>query len=138
MCKLQSHFRCKMKKVGIALALLVTTYAIAQQKQEKCTLPQGIFVMTDEPKEEWVMEVKGGQVIETIRSGEVIIYSTIVQSNPNNCTYFMIVTQVVGNESDVKVGDKYITTVNGFIDNYLYIRTETKKIGMELTLLQLK
>lgn len=138
MCKLQSHFGYKMKKVGIALALLVTTYAIAQQKQEKCTLPQGIFVMTDEPKEEWVMEVKGGQVIETIRSGEVIIYSTIVQSNPNNCTYFMIVTQVVGNESDVKVGDKYITTVNGFIDNYLYIRTETKKIGMELTLLQLK
>lgn len=138
MCKLQSHFRCKMNKIWIALTLLLNSYAIAQQKQEKCTLPQGIFVMTDEPKEEWVMEVKGGQVIETIRSGEVIIYSTIVQSNPNNCTYFMIVTQVVGNELDVKVGDKYITTVNDFIDNYLYIRTETKKIGMELTLLQLK
>ncbi|WP_260199992.1 hypothetical protein [Bergeyella zoohelcum] len=127
-----------MKKVGIALALLVTTYAIAQQKQEKCTLPQGIFVMTDEPKEEWVMEVKDGQVIETIRNGEVIIYSTIVQSNPNNCTYFMTVTQVVGNESDVKVGDKYITTVKDIIDNYLYIRTETQKTGMELILLKQK
>ncbi len=138
MCKLQSHFRCKMKKVGIALALLVTTYAIAQQKLEKCTLPQGIFVMTDEPKEEWVMEVKDGQVIETIRNGEVIIYSTIVQSNPNNCTYFMTVTQVVGNESDVKVGDKYITTVKDIIDNYLYIRTETQKTGMELILLKQK
>lgn len=138
MCKLQSHFRCKIKKVGIALALLVTTYAIAQQKQEKCTLPQGIFVMTDEPKEEWVMEVKGGQVIETIRSGEVIIYSTIVQSNPNNCTYFMTVTQIIGNESDVKVGDKYITTVKDIIDNYLYIRTETQKTGMELILLKQK
>ncbi|EKB59136.1 hypothetical protein HMPREF9700_01613 [Bergeyella zoohelcum CCUG 30536] len=138
MCKLQSHFGYKMKKVGIALALLVTTYAIAQQKQEKCTLPQGIFVMTDEPKEEWVMEVKDGQVIETIRNGEVIIYSTIVQSNPNNCTYFMTVTQVVGNESDVKVGDKYITTVKDIIDNYLYIRTETQKTGMELILLKQK
>ncbi|WP_394265568.1 hypothetical protein [Bergeyella zoohelcum] len=127
-----------MKKVGIALALLVTTYAIAQQKLEKCTLPQGIFVMTDEPKEEWVMEVKDGQVIETIRNGEVIIYSTIVQSNPNNCTYFMTVTQVVGNESDVKVGDKYITTVKDIIDNYLYIRTETQKTGMELILLKQK
>lgn len=138
MCKLQSHFGYKMKKIWIALTLLLNSYAIAQQKQEKCTLPQGIFVMTDEPKEEWVMEVKGGQVIETIRSGEVIIYSTIVQSNPNNCTYFMTVTQVVGNESDVKVGDKYITTVKDIIDNYLYIRTETQKTGMELILLKQK
>ncbi|MDY6025926.1 hypothetical protein [Bergeyella zoohelcum] len=127
-----------MKKIWIALTLLLNSYAIAQQKQEKCTLPQGIFVMTDEPKEEWVMEVKDGQVIETIRNGEVIIYSTIVQSNPNNCTYFMTVTQVVGNESDVKVGDKYITTVKDIIDNYLYIRTETQKTGMELILLKQK
>lgn len=138
MCKLQSHFGYKMKKIWIALTLLLNSYAIAQQKQEKCTLPQGIFVMTDEPKEEWVMEVKDGQVIETIRNGEVIIYSTIVQSNPNNCTYFMTVTQVVGNESDVKVGDKYITTVKDIIDNYLYIRTETQKTGMELILLKQK
>lgn len=138
MCKLQSHFGYKMKKIWIALTLLLNSYAIAQQKLEKCTLPQGIFVMTDEPKEEWVMEVKGGQVIETIRNGEVIIYSTIVQSNPNNCTYFMTVTQVVGNESDVKVGDKYITTVKDIIDNYLYIRTETQKTGMELILLKQK
>lgn len=138
MCKLQSHFGYKMKKIWIALTLLLNSYAIAQQKLEKCTLPQGIFVMTDEPKEEWVMEVKDGQVIETIRNGEVIIYSTIVQSNPNNCTYFMTVTQVVGNESDVKVGDKYITTVKDIIDNYLYIRTETQKTGMELILLKQK
>lgn len=138
MCKLQSHFGCKMNKIWIAFVLLLTSYVAAQQNQEKCILPDGTFVMTDEPKEEWMMEVKGGQVIETIRNGEVIIYSTIVQSNPNNCTYFMTVTQIIGNEPEVKIGDKYITTVNGFIDNYLYIRTETKKVGMELTLLQLK
>lgn len=138
MCKLQSHFRCKMKKIWIAFALLLTSYVAAQQNQEKCNLPEGKYIAWDVPMDEWMLEIKGNQLKEIIHHGEIVIYSTYTKVHPNDCEYLMTVQKIEGDEPEIKVGDKYITTVKDIIDNYLYIRTETQKTGMELILLKQK